>query len=41
MTTMTSAARGGAWLTSETATGTVMTPERLTDEHKMIGRTAA
>ncbi len=32
--------KGGAWLLEETAADTVFTPERMTDEHKMIGQTA-
>lgn len=35
------AARGGGWLTEETDAGTVFTPEQLTDEHRLIARTAA
>ncbi|MGB2717305.1 MAG: acyl-CoA dehydrogenase family protein [Vicinamibacterales bacterium] len=33
--------RGGGWLTEETDTGTVFTPEQLTDEHRLIAQTAA
>jgi alkylation response protein AidB-like acyl-CoA dehydrogenase len=33
--------KGGAWLLDETDAASVMTPEKLTDEHKMIVRTAA
>jgi len=33
--------KGGAWLLDETDPGSVMTPEKLTDEHKLIGQTAA
>jgi hypothetical protein len=33
--------KGGAWLIEETDPATVMTPEKITDEHRMIGRTAA
>jgi len=40
MTTTTNV-RGGAWLTEETDAQTIFTPERLTDEHRMIARTAA
>ena len=43
MTTLESAARisGGAWLLEETAPGSVFTPERLSDEHRLIEQTAA
>ena len=33
--------KGGAWLIEETDPATVMTPEKLTDEHRLIGQTAA
>ena len=33
--------RGGAWLVEETDPSTVMTPEKLTEEHKLIAQTAA
>ncbi|MGQ0732789.1 MAG: acyl-CoA dehydrogenase family protein [Acidobacteriota bacterium] len=33
--------RGGAWLVDETDPSSVMTPEQLTEEHRLIGRTAA
>jgi alkylation response protein AidB-like acyl-CoA dehydrogenase len=33
--------RGGAWLIEETAPGDVLTPERLSDEHRLMARTAA
>jgi alkylation response protein AidB-like acyl-CoA dehydrogenase len=33
--------KGGAWLIDETDPASVTTPERLTDEHRMIGQTAA
>ena len=33
--------KGGAWLIEETDPSTVMTPEKLTDEHKLIRQTAA
>ena len=39
MTTLTTA-RGGAWLIEETAAESVLTPEQLSDEHKLIGQTA-
>jgi len=32
--------QGGYWLLDETAHDTIFTPERLTDEHKMMSRTA-
>src|SRR5438128_2226477 len=32
--------RGGAWLVETTEPDAVFTPERLTDEHRLIGRTA-
>jgi alkylation response protein AidB-like acyl-CoA dehydrogenase len=32
--------KGGSWLLEATAHGDVFTPERLTDEHRLIGRTA-
>jgi alkylation response protein AidB-like acyl-CoA dehydrogenase len=32
--------RGGAWLVETTEPDTVLTPEKLTEEHRMIGRTA-
>jgi alkylation response protein AidB-like acyl-CoA dehydrogenase len=44
MTTMTTTtattARGGSWLIEETDAQTTFTPERLTDEHRLIGQTA-
>jgi alkylation response protein AidB-like acyl-CoA dehydrogenase len=33
--------KGGAWLIEETDPSTVMTPEKLTDEHKLIRQTTA
>ena len=33
--------KGGAWLIEETDPATVMTPEQLTEEHGLIGQTAA
>ena len=33
--------KGGAWLIEETDPATVMTPEKITDEQRMIGQTAA
>jgi len=33
-------ARGGAWLVESTQPASVFTPEKLTEEHRMIGRTA-
>ena len=35
-----SQARGGAWLVEATDACDVLTPERLTDEHRLIGQTA-
>ena len=34
------AAKGGAWLIAETDPSTVMTPERITEEHELIRQTA-
>ena len=39
-TTTTPVVRGGAWLTESVDSSTVLTPERLSDEHRMIGQTA-
>ena len=39
-TASTSILRGGAWLLESTEPAMVFTPERLTEEHRMIGRTA-
>ena len=33
--------KGGAWLIEETDPSTVMTPEQLSEEHRLIGQTAA
>jgi alkylation response protein AidB-like acyl-CoA dehydrogenase len=41
MTVATSPAKGGAWLLEDTAAADVFTPERVTDEHRMIRQTAA
>jgi alkylation response protein AidB-like acyl-CoA dehydrogenase len=43
MATMTTeqTTRGGAWLIEETDPLTVMTPEHLSEEHRLIGQTAA
>ena len=38
--TTTTAARGGAWITEDVDEASVLTPERLSDEHRLIGRTA-
>ncbi len=38
-TVETSPLRGGAWLIDPTEAGDVLTPERLTDEHRLIGQT--
>src|SRR5438270_1564777 len=40
MTTATAILRGGEWLLQSTDADAVFTPERLTDEHRLIGRTA-
>jgi alkylation response protein AidB-like acyl-CoA dehydrogenase len=40
-TTTQKTVKGGTWLIDEAETGAIMTPEKLTDEHKMIARTAA
>jgi alkylation response protein AidB-like acyl-CoA dehydrogenase len=42
MTTATApvARKGGSWLLEEVAPGGIFTPERLTEEHRMMGRTA-
>jgi alkylation response protein AidB-like acyl-CoA dehydrogenase len=34
-------AKGGAWVIDETDPATVMTPDQLTEEHRLIGQTAA
>ena len=39
-TTATSILRGGEWLLEPTDSDTVFTPERLTDEHRLIAQTA-
>jgi alkylation response protein AidB-like acyl-CoA dehydrogenase len=39
MTTLTTT-RGGAWLIEDTPANPVFTPERLSDEHRLIGQTA-
>ncbi len=39
-TTATPILRGGEWLIQSSEADSVFTPERLTDEHKLIGRTA-
>src|SRR4030095_1178539 len=36
----TSIARGGEWLLQPADAGSVFTPERLTEEHRLIARTA-
>jgi alkylation response protein AidB-like acyl-CoA dehydrogenase len=38
--TTTTAVRGGAWLTEDAEAATVLTPERLSEEHRLIGQTA-
>ena len=40
MTTTTIAVRGGAWLIEEPEPAAVLTPERLSEEHRLIGGTA-
>ena len=40
MTTTATQARGGGWLTDETDLQTIFTPEQLTDDHRLISRTA-
>src|SRR5262249_11424415 len=40
MTTVTSH-KGGEWLTSDVSADEIFTPERLTDEHRLVGQTAA
>ncbi|MGH9310157.1 MAG: acyl-CoA dehydrogenase family protein [Vicinamibacterales bacterium] len=40
MTSTTSAVRGGAWLTEDVDAAAVLTPERLSEEHRLIGQTA-
>ena len=40
-TTTSAPTRGGAWLIEESDPGSLMTPERLTGEHALIGQTAA
>jgi alkylation response protein AidB-like acyl-CoA dehydrogenase len=39
MTTSTSIRKGGSWLLEETAAADVFTPERLTDEHRLMAQT--
>jgi alkylation response protein AidB-like acyl-CoA dehydrogenase len=39
--TGTTAMKGGAWLIAETSPGEVMTPEKRTEEHRLIEQTAA
>src|SRR5580765_988732 len=39
-TTETTILRGGEWLLQSSEAGSVFTPERLTEEHRLIGRTA-
>lgn len=38
--TITTTVRGGSWLIEDEAPGSVLTPEALTDEHRLIGQTA-
>jgi hypothetical protein len=39
-TTETTILRGGEWLLQSSEADSVFTPERLTEEHRLIGRTA-
>ncbi len=39
-TTSTATLKGGGWLLEETPADAVFTPEKLTDEHRLIGQTA-
>ena len=39
-TTPTGVTRGGAWLVESAQPASVLTPEKLSEEHRMIGRTA-
>jgi alkylation response protein AidB-like acyl-CoA dehydrogenase len=41
MTITANSIRGGAWLLDDTGAAGVFTPERLTDEHRLIAQTAA
>ncbi|MBI1876104.1 MAG: acyl-CoA dehydrogenase family protein [Acidobacteria bacterium] len=41
MTTSTTARKGGAWLVDSTDPAEVFTPEKLSEEHRLIARTAA
>jgi alkylation response protein AidB-like acyl-CoA dehydrogenase len=38
--TMTTTVRGGSWLIEEPVPGAMLTPETLSDEHRLIGQTA-
>ena len=40
MTTTTQIRRGGSWLLDETDAAMVFTPEKLTDEHRLLAQTA-
>ena len=40
MSTTETVARGGSWLIEETAPDAMLTPERLSDEHRLIAQTA-
>ena len=40
MTTVQTAAKGGSWLIEERPGEDLFTPERLSDEHRLIGQTA-
>jgi alkylation response protein AidB-like acyl-CoA dehydrogenase len=41
MTTATTPRKGGDWLITETSAADVMTPEKRTEEHRLIGQSAA
>jgi hypothetical protein len=38
-TTSPAVARGGAWLLEETEPGLVFTPEKISDEHRLMAQT--
>jgi alkylation response protein AidB-like acyl-CoA dehydrogenase len=40
MTTTTTTVRGGSWLIEDTPADAIFTPEKLSDEHRLIGQTA-
>ena len=41
MTTSASLRKGGSWLLEDTTPSDVFTPERLTDEHRLMAQTTA